>query len=64
MIVFKHKEHKENEELNPRKRLSGMRVSPYTDNETQYQNNKRYKLSLMKQIQEIRINYLYKILVK
>ena len=30
-----------NEELNPRKRLSGMRVSPYTDNETQYQNNKR-----------------------
>tara|TARA_A100001015_G_scaffold314166_1_gene423025 strand:- start:3368 stop:3898 length:531 start_codon:yes stop_codon:yes gene_type:complete len=30
-----------NEELDPRKRLSGMRVSPYTDNETQYQNNKR-----------------------
>ena len=30
-----------NEELNPRKRLQGMRVSPYTDNETQYQNNKR-----------------------
>lgn len=30
-----------NEELNPNKRLSGMRVSPYTDNETQYQNNKR-----------------------
>lgn len=32
---------RENEELNPNKRLSGMRVSPYTDNETQYQNNKR-----------------------
>ena len=30
-----------NEELDPRKRLSGMRVSPYTDNETQYQNNKK-----------------------
>ena len=30
-----------NEELDPRKRLKGMRVSPYTDNETQYQNNKR-----------------------
>ena len=30
-----------NPELDPRKRLSGMRVSPYTDNETQYQNNKR-----------------------
>lgn len=30
-----------NEELNPRKRLQGMRVSPYTDNETRYQNNKR-----------------------
>jgi len=30
-----------NEELNPNKRLQGMRVSPYTDNETQYQNNKR-----------------------
>ena len=30
-----------NEELDPRKRLQGMRVSPYTDNETQYQNNKR-----------------------
>ncbi len=32
---------RENPELDPRKRLSGMRVSPYTDNETQYQNNKR-----------------------
>jgi hypothetical protein len=32
---------RENAELDPRKRLSGMRVSPYTDNETQYQNNKR-----------------------
>ena len=32
---------RENTELDPRKRLSGMRVSPYTDNETQYQNNKR-----------------------
>ena len=31
----------ENIELNPRKRLSGMRVSPYTNNEIQYQNNKR-----------------------
>ena len=30
-----------NEELDPNKRLQGMRVSPYTDNETQYQNNKR-----------------------
>ena len=30
-----------NEELDPRKRLQGMRVSPYTGNETQYQNNKR-----------------------
>ena len=30
-----------NEELNPNKRLQGMRVSPYTDNETQYQNTKR-----------------------
>ena len=30
-----------NEELDPNKRLSGMRVSPYTDNETQYQNNKK-----------------------
>ena len=32
---------RKNEELDPRKRLQGMRVSPYTDNETQYQNNKR-----------------------
>ena len=32
---------RENNELDPRKRLQGMRVSPYTDNETQYQNNKR-----------------------
>jgi hypothetical protein len=30
-----------NNELDPRKRLSGMRVGPYTDNETQYQNNKK-----------------------
>ena len=30
-----------NPELEPNKRLQGMRVSPYTDNETQYQNNKR-----------------------
>tara|TARA_B110000495_G_scaffold172373_1_gene161237 strand:+ start:16 stop:540 length:525 start_codon:yes stop_codon:yes gene_type:complete len=30
-----------NEELDPRKRLSGMSVGPYTDNETQYQNNKK-----------------------
>ena len=30
-----------NEELDPRKRLNGMRVGPYTDNETQYQNNKK-----------------------
>ena len=30
-----------NENLDPRKRLNGMRVSPYTDNETQYQDNKR-----------------------
>ena len=34
-------DNKENTELNPKKRLSGMRVSPYTLNETQYQNNKR-----------------------
>ena len=30
-----------NDELDPRKRLNGMRVSPYTDNETQYQNTTR-----------------------
>jgi hypothetical protein len=30
-----------NENLDPRKRLNGMRVGPYTDNETQYQDNKR-----------------------
>ena len=30
-----------NPELNPERRLKGMRVSPYTDNETQYQNNKK-----------------------
>jgi len=30
-----------NKELDPNKRLQGMRVSPYTDNETQYQNNKK-----------------------
>jgi hypothetical protein len=28
-------------ELDPRRRLSGMSVGPYTDNETQYQNNKK-----------------------
>ena len=32
---------RENPELEPNKRLQGMRVSPYTDNETHYQNNKR-----------------------
>ena len=32
---------RENPELDPNKRIQGMRVSPYTDNETQYQNNKR-----------------------
>ena len=32
---------RENPELDPNKRLQGMRVSPYTDNETHYQNNKR-----------------------
>ena len=32
---------RENNELDPRKRLQGVRVSPYTDNETQYQNAKR-----------------------
>ena len=31
----------ENEELDPRRRLKGMRVSPYTDNELHYQNMKR-----------------------
>ena len=31
----------ENEELNPSRRLKGMRVSPYTENETHYQNAKR-----------------------
>ena len=30
-----------NTELDPRKRIRGMNVSPYTDNETQYQNTKR-----------------------
>ena len=31
----------DNEELDPRRRLKGMRVSPYTDNETHYQNTKK-----------------------
>jgi hypothetical protein len=30
-----------NPEIDPNKRLKGMRVSPYTDNENQYQNNKK-----------------------
>ena len=30
-----------NEELNPNRRLQGMRVSPYTDGEVQYQNTRR-----------------------
>ena len=30
-----------NPELDPNKRLKGMRVSPYTDNENQYQDNKK-----------------------
>ena len=34
-------EDNENQELDPRRRLTGMRVSPYTDNEVQYQNTKR-----------------------
>ena len=32
---------KSNSELDPRRRLEGMRVSPYTDNETQYQDTSR-----------------------
>jgi hypothetical protein len=32
---------KSNNELDPRRRLDGMRVSPYTDNETQYQDTSR-----------------------
>jgi len=32
---------KPNNELDPRRRLEGMRVSPYTDNETQYQDTSR-----------------------
>ena len=31
----------ENEELDPRRKLKGMRVSPYTDNEIHYQNVKK-----------------------
>ena len=31
----------ENEELDPRRKLKGMRVSPYTDNEIHYQNIKK-----------------------
>jgi hypothetical protein len=32
---------KPNDELDPRRRLEGMRVSPYTDNETQYQDTSK-----------------------
>jgi len=32
---------KPNDELDPRRRLDGMRVSPYTDNETQYQDTSK-----------------------
>jgi len=32
---------KSNSELDPRRRLEGMRVSPYTDNEVQYQDTSR-----------------------
>ena len=32
---------KSNNELDPRRKLDGMRVSPYTDNETQYQDTSR-----------------------
>ena len=34
-------EDNENEEQDPRRKLQGMRVSPYTDNEVQYQNTRR-----------------------
>ena len=34
-------EDNENEEQDPHRKLQGMRVSPYTDNEVQYQNTKR-----------------------
>ena len=34
-------EDNENEEQDPRRKLQGMRVSPYTDDEIQYQNTKR-----------------------
>jgi hypothetical protein len=34
-------EDRENLELDPARRLNGMRVSPYTDNETQYQDTSR-----------------------
>jgi len=34
-------EDNENNEYDPTKKLAGMRVSPYTDNEIQYQNTKR-----------------------
>ena len=34
-------EDRPNPELDPNKRLKGMRVSPYTDNENQYQDNKK-----------------------
>jgi hypothetical protein len=34
-------EDNENEEQDPRRKLQGMRVSPYTDDEVQYQNTRR-----------------------
>jgi len=34
-------EDQENEEQDPRRKLQGMRVSPYTDNEVQYQSTRR-----------------------
>ena len=37
-----------NTELDPRKRIRGMNVSPYTDNETQYQNTKVSKILYQK----------------
>lgn len=35
-----------NDELNPYKKLKGLNISPYTDNEIQYQNNKKVNLKL------------------
>ena len=43
-----------NEELDPRKRLSGMRVSPYTDNETHELLYNRLESSYGKQSQQYR----------